>query len=236
MRTVVISQTMYFPWVGMLEQMRLADVFLHLDDAQFSKGGFSNRVQIKTAAATSWLTVPLAEKKLGVALRDTRLATHDWRRKHVATLRHAYAKTPFLDDMLGLAESVLERGHADLATLGAATMEALTDYFGIRPPEIRWTSSMNVPGVGSDRVLDLCRAVGAERYVTGHGARNYLEHEAFEAAGVCVEYMNYEKKSYPQLHGEFTPYVSALDLVANRGRTGRDVIVSGAVDWKELDQ
>ena len=47
MKTVVISQPMYFPWVGMLEQMALADVWVHLDDAQFSKGGFFNRVQIK---------------------------------------------------------------------------------------------------------------------------------------------------------------------------------------------
>ncbi|SVE18770.1 uncharacterized protein METZ01_LOCUS471624, partial [marine metagenome] len=80
---VVISQPMYFPWVGMLEQMRLADVFVYLDDAQFSKGGFFNRVQVKTEQGTPWLTVPLAENKLGQALNQSRLATHDWHRKHL---------------------------------------------------------------------------------------------------------------------------------------------------------
>ena len=68
MKTVAISQPMYFPWAGMLEQMRLADVWVHLDDAQFSKGGFFNRVQIKTDQGTPWLTVPLAESKLGQQL------------------------------------------------------------------------------------------------------------------------------------------------------------------------
>jgi len=91
MKTVVISQPMYFPWVGMLEQMALADVFVHLDDAQFSKGGFFNRVQIKTAEGTPWLTVPLAENKLGQALNETQPAAHDWPRKHRTTLQQTYA-------------------------------------------------------------------------------------------------------------------------------------------------
>ena len=57
---VVISQSMYFPWVGMLEQIRLADVFIHYDDVQFSKGSFSNRVQVKQPDGTSaWMTIPL---------------------------------------------------------------------------------------------------------------------------------------------------------------------------------
>ena len=71
-------------------------------------------------------------------------------------------------------------------------------------------------------------------YVTGHGAKNYLDHEAFERGGVHVEYMDYQRRAYPQLHGEFTPYVSILDLIANMGREGRDLICSGTVSWREF--
>jgi hypothetical protein len=234
MRSVVISQTMYFPWIGMLEQMRLADVYLHLDDAQFSKGGVLNRVQIKTPEGSSWLTVPLAEKKLGQALNQCRLAAHDWQRKHLATLRHAYAKAPFVGEMLTLVERVITQKHDSLAALGAASMESLVEYFEVLPTDIRWSSQLETPGSGSSRVLELCQALKAERYVTGHGARNYLDHEAFETAGVQVDYLNYEKRRYQQLHGEFTPFVSALDLVANCGRAGGEVIRSEAVHWKEF--
>ena len=113
-------------------------------------------------------------------------------------------------------------------------MEGLADYFDVLPEDIRWASAMKVAGTGWKRVLDICRATGAERYVTGHGARNYLDHEAFEAAGVRVEYLDYEQRAYPQLHGEFTPYVSGLDLVANCGRAGREVIASGPIYWKDF--
>ena len=234
MKTVVNSQPMYFPWVGLLEQMRLADVFVHLDDAQFSKGGFFNRVQLKTAEGTPWLTVPLAETKLGQSLNETRMAEHDWRRKQLATLRQSYAAAPHVEEMLGLVESVLEIEHESLAALSAASVEALAAFFEITPKEIQWASAMGVEGTGSERVLAICEALGAERYVTGHGAREYLDHESFEAAGIRVEYLDYEKREYPQLHGAFTPFVSGLDLAANCGGAGREVIASGTVYWKDF--
>ena len=234
MKTVVISQPMYFPWVGMLEQMRLADVFVHLDDAQFSKGGFFNRVQLKTAEGTPWFTVPLAENKLGQLLNEMRMAEHDWRRKHLATLKQTYAAAPHVEEMLGLVESVFKNEHESLAALSAASVEMLAEFFEIIPKEIQWSSAMGVEGTGSARVLAVCEALGAERYVTGHGAREYLNHESFEAAGIRVEYLDYKKREYPQLHGAFTPFVSALDLAANCGRAGREVIDSNTVYWKDF--
>ena len=234
MKTVAISQPMYFPWAGMLEQMRLADVWVHLDDAQFSKGGFFNRVQIKTDQGTQWLTVPLAESKLGQQLIETQMAKHDWQRKHLASLSQAYAGALHADEMLTLAETVLGNETESLAALSVASMEALAEYFGITPKDIRWTSQMAVAGIGSARVLAICEMLGAERYVTGHGAREYLDHESFEAAGIRVEYLDYTKQPFPQLHGPFTPFVSALDLAANCGRAGREVIASGTVYWKDL--
>ena len=234
MKTVVISQPMYFPWVGMLEQMRLADVFVHLDDAQFSKGGFLNRVQLKTAEGTPWFTVPLAENKLGQLLNEMRMAEHDWRRKQLATLKQTYAAAPHVEEMLGLVESVFKNEHESLAALSAASVEMLAEFFEIMPKEIQWSSAMGVEGTGSARVLAVCEALGAERYVTGHGAREYLNHESFEAAGIRVEYLDYKKREYPQLHGAFTPFVSALDLAANCGRAGREVIDSDTVYWKDF--
>ena len=234
MKTVVISQPMYFPWVGMLEQMRLADVFVHLDDAQFSKGGFFNRVQLKTAAGTPWFTVPLTENKRGQLLNEMRMAEHDWRRKQLATLKQTYAAAPHVEEMLGLVESVFKNEHESLAALSAASVEMLAEFFEITPKEIQWSSAMGVEGTGSARVLAVCEALGAERYVTGHGAWEYLNHESFEAAGIRVEYLDYKKREYPQLHGAFTPFVTALDLAANCGRAGREVIDSDTVYWKDF--
>ena len=230
----MISQPMYFPWVGMLEQMRLADVFVHLDDAQYSKGGFLNRVQVKTQQGSSWITVPLEESKLGQAINETQCASYDWQRKHLATLRQVYARAPHMDEMLNLAESVFDQETDSLAGLSVASMRALADFFDITPEEMQWASRIDVEGTSSRRVLALCQEAGAERYITGHGAGAYLDHEIFERVGIRVEYMEYQKRAYSQLHGEFTPFVSGLDLVANCGKNGREVIDSRTVYWKDF--
>jgi hypothetical protein len=92
---------------------------------------------------------------------------------------------------------------------------------------------LGIGGSSSQRVLDIVKALGGARYVTGLGARKYLDHQLFEDSGIRVEYMDYNKSSYKQLHGEFTPYVSILDLIANKGKDGIEIIQSGTIDWKD---
>ena len=236
MKAVVISQPMFFPWVGMLEQMRLADAYVHYDDVQFSKGSFTNRVQIKTAQGVQWLSMPLRDLSLGQEIRGVQVDDRQgWRGKHLKTLAQAYAGTPFRDEMLDMVEEVYRDASDRVSDLAVASMETLRRYFGlVNPAEIHWSSRMGVPGESSDRVLAVTKNLGGDVYVTGHGARNYLDHELFEREGVRVEYMHYRKQPYPQLHGEFTPFVSSLDLVANLGKAGASVICSTTLPWREF--
>ena len=234
MKRVVISQPMFFPWVGMLEQTRLADVYVHYDDVQFSKGSFTNRVQIKTARGSEWLSVPLRDLRLGQKIREVAVDDRqDWRHRHLQTLSKAYVAAPFCDEMLALAKAVYSRPAATLCEVAIASMEAIWDYFPLaRPQEVLWSSAMGIGGQSSRRVLEVVKQAGGTHYITGHGARQYLDHALFEAEGVRVEYLNYQKQAYPQMHGEFTPFVSVLDLIANLGKDGARVMVSGTVDWK----
>jgi hypothetical protein len=236
MKAIVISQPMFFPWVGMFEQIRLADVYIHYDDAQFSKGSFTNRVQIKTAKGSHWLTVPLRDLKLGQRIMDVVLdERQDWRKRHLTLLGQAYGQAPFRDEMLSLVKEVYAKPAATISELAIASMEALRAYYAFpKPEQIVCSSQLGIGGSGSARVLDMVKRLNGTVYITGHGARNYLEHELFERQDVRVEYMDYQKLAYPQLHGEFTPFVSTLDLVANAGRKGTGVFVSGTVYWKQF--
>ncbi|MBI2901707.1 MAG: WbqC family protein [Planctomycetes bacterium] len=233
---VVISQPMFFPWVGMFEQIRQADVYVHYDDVPFSKGSFTNRVQIKAARGSHWLTLPLKNLHLGRLIKDVRLIDdEDWRGGHVAFLEQTYRHAPFCAEMLDLVSRVYADPDASLCELTVASMMVCCDYFDLRPPRgFHFSSSLGIPGKSWERVLAVVEHFGGDVYVTGHGARDYLDHEAFEARGVRVEYLDYRKVPYPQLYGEFTPFVSILDLIANVGRKGREVICSPRVAWREF--
>jgi hypothetical protein len=236
MKRVVISQPMFFPWVGLFEQIRLADVYVHYDDVQFSKGHFVNRVQVKTVQGSHWLTVPLKNHHLGQRIDGVRLDdTQPWRQRHLALLSQAYRDAPFLDVMLKLVRDVYEQRLRSLADLAIASMDAVRRFLDLASQtEFLRSSALVVPGTSSRRVLDIVRHVGGDVYITGHGARNYLDHDLFEANGIRVEYIDYQKRAYPQLHGGFTPFVSVLDLIANVGTAGRDVLVSPTVYWKDF--
>ena len=236
MRRVVISQSMYFPWVGMLEQIRLADDFIHYDDVQFSKGSFSNRVQVKLQGGPSWMTVPLRDHRLGQTIDEVQLQpAAAWRDRHLALLEQSFEGAPHADDALELAAGVMGGDHDTLAALARSSMLALCRYFGL-DDATRFSDSrdFDIGGSGSARVLGLVKAVGSTDYITGHGARNYLDHQIFEAEGISVSYMDYQRTPYPQSHGAFTPYVTGLDLVANCGRSGLATITSQTRDWKEF--
>lgn len=226
---------MLFPWAGMLEQMRLADVLVHYDDVQFSKGSFTNRVQIKTATGSHWMTVPLRDLKLGVVIDELRTAPlAAWRDRHLALLAQSFEGAPHARDALNLAREVYASEHSSIGHLARASMLALGEYFCLlQGKRVLDARSLGIAGSGSQRVLDIVRLVGGTVYVTGHGARNYLDHEAFDRAGVQVEYMCYDRNPYPQSWGQFTPYVTGLDLVAYTGRQGRELLSSASVPWQQ---
>jgi len=233
---VVISQPMLFPWIGMLEQVQAAAVFVHYPDVQFSKGSFVNRVQIKTKGGVRWLTIPLHGLRLGQCINEVRINdSQNWRQHHLALLSEAYAAAPYRDQMMHLVESVYNEQHETIGSLSQASLMALCRYYGLDlNRNFKNSATLGIGGSGSNRVLEIVTALGGSIYLTGHGASHYLDHEKFDEMGVRVEYMNYANIPYPQLHGEFTPFVSALDLVANSGPGGIRCVCSGSTYWKDF--
>ena len=232
---VVISQPMFFPWVGMLEQIRLADVFIYYDDVQFSKGSFTNRVQIKTPNGVKWLTAPV-HIKFGQNINEVIIDTQrNWRASHLSLLKQAYAASTFTSEMIEIVEEVYQHSFNTISELSIASMEALCRYYSIgTQTQFFKSSELNVKGHSSQRVLDIVKHFSGDVYVTGHGAMNYLDHESFEDSNIRVEYIDYQKVSYEQCGGDFTPFVSTLDLIANLGKKGEAIICSETLYWKDF--
>jgi hypothetical protein len=229
--TVVIMQPQFFPWRGLFEQIRLADEFVHLDDAQFQKGGFTNRVQIKTAAGPQWLTAPVLRDGLP-PIRDCELDYKaPWREKHLRTLRNAYARAPYLNDAVALVDAVYAARPRTIADLDIAGIESTCAYLGLRR-RFSCASASPAHAKSTARVAELLRERGATRYVTGLGALGYLDERGLAHEGVQVEVMQYRRTPYPQLHGAFDPHVSILDLIANTGPQAAARLDSEAVPWE----
>jgi WbqC-like protein family len=236
MKTVVVMQPQFFPWRGLFEQIRLADEFVHLDDAQFQKGGFTNRVQLKTANGPLWLTVPVARHGKLPPISEVEIDyTSPWREKHLRTFAMSYARSPFAAAAHRIMSEVYAERPRTIAELDIAALERCCAELRLHPSFTR-ASATPVDGAKTDRVLELLVPRNATSYVTGLGALDYLDAPRLAAAGIDVRVMQYARTPYAQLHGAFDPHVSILDAIANLGPGAADVLESPAIPWRDAVQ
>jgi hypothetical protein len=233
MTTVVISQPMLFPWPGFFEQLMLADSYIYLDDTQFSKGSFTNRIQLLRGNDRCWMTIPLAGKGSFQKISELVSAGDDWKTGHRALLCQSLIGATYIDDALSIFDKVYS--HSTLLDLLIASIEEPARYMGIGTNrKIARSSGMGVEGASWRRVLDIVLHTGGSRYLTGHGAANYLDHGAFADHGVQVEYMDYSRTHWPQPGAFFTPYVSVLDLIARTGPEARNYLIPATISWQDF--
>ncbi|MDA7490998.1 WbqC family protein [Synechococcus sp. AH-707-M23] len=238
MAKVVVSQPMYFPWYGHLEQLKHCDIYVFYDDVQFSKGSVFNRIQLKNANSQTWMTVPLISGDLSLNINqrypDER---KNWRKQHLKLFSDLYSSAPFYKLAFDMLQSVLD-GHpvgGSLSLLSEASTKALAVAFGLNHVEYKRSSELDITGKSSQRVADICSSLNATHYITGHGASKYMNHTLFDKREIQVQYISYGLKSYPQKTGtQFLPYVSALDCIANCGEVAYDSLGGSLVPWKDF--
>ena len=215
---VVLLQPSYIPWRGYFDQIRRADLFIFYDDVQYDKHGWRNRNQIKTAQGKQWLTIPVHSKGVtsGIAIKDVRIDwSRPWAKIHLKSFVTAYNKAPFFKQYLPLLESVYEARHDEfLADFTVETTLMLARTLGITSTQFMRSSELrDVTGQKTDRIISILQQVKATHYLSGPSAKDYIEPEKFERAGITLEYMEYHYPEYPQLYPPFDPYVSIFDLL-----------------------
>lgn len=223
---LVILQPSYFPWLGYFDQLYKSDLFVVYDDVQFDKHGWRNRNRIKTPQGPQWITVPVLTHGQGQpSNREVRIKGQDpWARKHLQALRTNYARAAAFDWVYPRLEALLAAEWELLWELDLAGLRLACELLGLKR-EIRLSSALGIGGGQTERLVAICRAVGADRYLTGNAAADYLEEEAFRRAGIALEYHDYRHPRYPQLHGEFVSHLSILDLLMNHGPRSLEILV-----------
>jgi hypothetical protein len=227
-------QPQYLPWAGLFDQIRLSHVFVHFDDVALPQGrSFSNRVQLKTERGMVWLTVPLVRSSRGL-IKDVQIdESSGWREEHLSAIHRALSRAPHFHTLVPLLDRIFACESNSLAVFNAHALELVAAHLGLAPTFLR-SSDMHVTSHSSEKLLRVVRHVGGDCYVTGHGARNYLDHDLFESAQVDVKYIQYAIGPYDQFHGPFTPYVTALDLIAHCGPESLAHLQSKLVPWRQF--
>ena len=224
MTTVVIQQPSYLPWLGYFEQAYQADLFVFYDDVQYTKNDWRNRNRIKTPLGWQWLTVPVNYKS-GQEICDVGIdPSQKWRGKHLKALEANYAKAPFFWHYIGFFKNLYEQEWTDICALAEYSVIMLCKILNIQT-EFKFSKDMPVEGGQTERLVNICKSLGADRYYSPQKSKAYLDISLFEKEGIRVEFQEYKHPVYPQLHGEFMPYLSVVDLIFNCGNCSLEVIL-----------
>jgi hypothetical protein len=224
-KTVVITQSNYLPWRGYFDLLRSADEVVMLDCVQYTRSDWRNRNLIKTERRLKWLTIPVKLKgRFGQAVDETEIADRNWVKKHLRAIEFAYSQALFYGEVVGWLSNMLEAVSADrmLSQVNEYTLAMICHRLGISTSLRRCADVIDRNRLRSmeatERLVEIVKALGANRYLTGPTARAYLDTKRFDAAGIEVVWMNYDNyPPYPQLWGEFEPRVSIVDLLLNTG-------------------
>jgi hypothetical protein len=229
---VGIHQPNFMPWLGYFYKMAVADKFVYLDNVPYSKGSYTNRVQIKTQGGPRWLTVPvLTSGKLGQNIVELVADDHSaWRKKTLATLDGSYRKCPHFKTYFGDIQRIISSGPANLADLNIELIEYFAGQLGIATQtgklrRVR-SSALAAQGKATDLLTAICKELGADTYLSGSGGANYQDEQAFAAAGLKLIYAKYKHPAYPQAFGEFVSGLTIADLLFNCGPESTAILVA----------
>ena len=224
---VAVHQPNYAPWLGYFHKIACADHFVFLDNVQFSRLSYTNRVQIAGAGPARWLTQPV-RRRFGQPICDVRFADVRWPTRHLDALRGTYGQAAFFRDVWDAVVSMYESiPPGGLAVANQFLIESLVRSLGLACAFCRSSDHTVGDMRPDDRIIALVGAVApGATYLSGKGGAGYQDSERFAAAGVPLRYVSFEHPVYPRGNADFHPGLSILDVVFHLGwESARSLIV-----------
>lgn len=222
-------QPTYIPWIGLFHKVALADEFVHFDQVQYCSRDWINRNRIKiNGGEFLWLTVPVLKsghRKKTIAQMEINNKVR-WREKHWKSIYLTYKKAKYFEYYAEFFQTTYKKDWKYIADLNKHIFNWFIQVLEIKT-KITEASDYDFQGSKSDLVLDMCKKMKADLYIFGGEGKNYADVPSFEQADIKPYFQKYQHPVYDQLHGDFLPFMSAIDLIFNEGPNAKRIIMQG---------
>ena len=225
-KTISIHQPNFLPWLGYFHKIMKSDVFVFLDDVEYTKNSFINRNKIKTPQGEQWITLPVnysgnSRQKINEVELFSPMKS---KKKILASLELNYKKAEFFNTYFGELSEIIITSDSKLASLNIALINWIYNKLEI-DSQIFISSELNITEEDpNDRLISICKKFDGRHYISGFGGDNYLDHQKFEDAGIKLVRSQFKQSAYPQKWGEFIPNMSVIDGFLNLGTSLKDYL------------
>jgi hypothetical protein len=228
---VSIHQPNYFPYPGFFQKVFLSDIHVVLDKAQF-QFDITNRNKIITPDG-SWIriSVPIKAGHKFFEIRNVEINNDlPWAENNWNLIYKSYDTAPFFGLYKTFLNSIYRKKWENIFELNFHTLKKAFDWLEIKT-EIVLESELNITGTSSERLLNICKKIGATKYLSGPGGKNYLNEKIFTQDKINVEFQKYNPVIYTQKNTKsFIPNLSILDLLFNMGLDSKKIMAKSSND------
>lgn len=220
----VIHQPQYFPYPGFFHKLNMADVYVVMDDVQYDKR-FTNRNRIIATNGWMWLTVPINKDHKFLPNMHVEINNDlSWRENHWKKIYQSYANAKYFYLYADYLKNLYEKEWNLLFDLDFETLKKTIEWLGLQINLVR-ESELNVKGASTERLVNVCKAIGADTYISGRDGGKYMDEKIFEKNNLKVEHQNYTVVPYQQrLSESFVPDLSIIDMLVNNGPNSMKII------------
>lgn len=216
-KIITAHQPAYLPWLGYFAKLAASDVYVYMDSVQFEHNSFTNRNKIKVSGGkASWLTIPVLKRDhLNATMMTLEIDnSRGWKQKHLKSIFFNYKKAPHFDFLYAKLEKLYEKDYELLVDLCYDHLVFWLEYLNIDVKIVK-LSQMDIQSENSDLVIDMCKVLQADQYISGALGKDYLDTSDFKKINTQLLFQQYEHPTYPQLWGDFLPYMSIIDFCMN---------------------
>jgi len=227
MRTICIHQPNFIPWLGYFYKIANSDIFVVLDDVQYTKNSFINRNRIKTPQGPQWVTVPVKKAgNFGQMINETYISNRPKSlEKIVKTVEQNYKKANHFDRYFATFAQYLLQAPESISGLNSQLIRWIMEVVNIKT-QVAFSSEIPTHNLtGTARLVAICKELEADRYFSGFGGMNYQEENQFNKANIAVQVSDFDHPVYNQLWGDFESNLSIMDLLFNCGPESKSVLL-----------
>ena len=222
-KIISIHQPNYIPWLGYFYKISQSDIFVFLDDVQFSNQGMQNYHYIKTPQGPFRLKIPV-QKVFGESINQVFPSSDlDWKQKHLKTVEGNYKRSKHFEEVFNDLKQLFSPDNISIAEFDRSIVEFICGKFGITTGFVN-SSELNIHSSREEKILDICDALACKVYYSGTGARAYQNEDNFVNRGIELRYSRFQPFEYPQLWGPFQENVTVLDYLMNCGYNWANVM------------
>lgn len=218
---VSIHQPNYLPWGGYFFKIINSDLFVFLDDAQFSKNSFINRTKVTHNNEYAWLSIPI-RFNLGESILQVKLAQEDWQLRHLSKIQNIYRNAPYFKENWKDIEQLFQSlKHPNLRDINKTIILTLADWLNININYFFSSNFKNTLGLkAEDRLIDIIKQCRSNKYLSGIGAKKYQNESKFITQKIKVIYSNFFEieKRFIRKSRKLLPGTSILDFIFYLGR------------------